>query len=168
MPRLPQTLLSTSLALGTLALGALAAGCTSSDTATCPDATGEVHLATQATTPDGLSLMLHQVGRQCPVVGDNTFHVYEVDAGDSGMADSGMAGMGDTGSASMVMITQVDATMPDMGHGSSQDPVIHSDDASAFDVYFQMAGSWQLALTLTVPDATAAQTVTFDLDVVDQ
>jgi hypothetical protein len=100
--------------------------------------------------------MLHLVGLSCPVVGQDTFHLYP-----SGEMDSG------TDAGESVTITAVEALMPDMGHGSTQDPEVHSEDPSEFDAWFQMAGSWRLSLTCTVGGVDTAQTVSYDLDVVE-
>ncbi len=102
---------------------------------TCPETDAEAHLDTQESSPGGLSVMLHQVGRECPVVGDNVFSV------------DGM------------VVTEVDAVMTDMGHGSTVDPVIAED--GDLELYFQMPGSWELSLT------GDGETVSFALDVVD-
>lgn len=88
---------------------------------TCPETEEPVLLDSQESSPGGLSVMLHQVGRECPVVGDNVFSV------------DGM------------VVTAVDAVMTDMGHGSTVDPVI-TDDGD-LELYFQMPGSWDLSLT---------------------
>lgn len=148
MPRL--TLLPAFLAVAACSGGA--------DSAACPEIEGETHLDTQSSSPDGVSLMLHLVGLSCPVVGQDTLHVYESGSGE----DSGMEMGGDA-----VTVTAVEAVMPDMGHGSTQDPEVHTDDPSEFDVWFQMAGTWRLSLTATVGEMDTAQTVSYDLDVVE-
>jgi len=123
----------------------------------CPEISGETHLATESSSPDGLSLMLHLVGLSCPVVGQDGFHLYP-----SGDMDSGLGSASDD-----VTISAVEAIMPDMGHGSTQDPEVDSGDPSRFDAWFQMAGSWRLTVTCAVADVDAAQTVSYDLDVVE-
>jgi len=125
----------------------------------CADSDGETHLTQAMTDPSELSVMLHHVDRACSIVGDNAFHAYYIE-GDMMMRSA------PTDTTGGVEIVSVMAMMPDHGHGSTDDPTIDSDDSSYFDVYFQMPGTWELTVELTVPELeTDTETVVFELEV---
>lgn len=127
----------------------------------CPAQTGEEHLGQDTGEPGGTQVMLHIVDRLCPISGTNKFRLHK-------MADESMEGMHAPAMEGMNTITvqKVVATMPAMGHGTSQDPVLDSTDSRTFTVSFQMPGSWDLQVSfMDSAVGLTEQTVHFSLEV---
>ena len=84
-----------------------------------------------------------------PVVGKNTLTIQVTDA-----ASLPVAG---------VTVT-VDATMPAMGHGSNDVPVVTDKGGGTYEatpLTFQMAGSWQVTVKATNGDVAGEKVTTY-------
>lgn len=165
-------------AVGFVFLSALTvAGCGTAEDAleeaaaeACPAIEGETHVGA-ATIADGRRVMLHIDGRKCAVVGDNRFVLYPVkDMSDhaDGMDDHAMAPLDPAamaGDPEALVVENVVATMPSMGHGTAKPATIDDEQPSAFTVSFQMGGDWRLELEFRYAIETTVQTAAFDLKV---
>ena len=128
----------------------------------CLESAGETHLDMVMSDPGDYGVMLHHTSLSCSAVGLNGFHAYYVEGDEPMEMRSALEPSGG------VAISSVEAYMPAHGHGSSDDPTINGEDASYFDVFFQMPGTWELTLELTVPALSEEpQTVVFELEVLD-
>ena len=132
----------------------------------CPAIDGETHLAVDD-SESGAALMLHVVGTECLVVGANTMAIHgylKDDADDHDHMAPGYqpSSMMDP-DAPKYIVEAVRATMPSMGHGTHEDPVVPA-DSNQFEVNFQMAGEWQLEVdfhaeaTMETTDTTEPMT----------
>lgn len=138
----------------------------------CPALEGEKHL-TQADSEGGASLMLHAVGRECLAVGPNTLAIRYYDperaAAHNMAANYEPAMMMEPGDPTYV-VEAVRASMPSMGHGTNEDPVVPG-DSNQFEVNFQMAGEWQVEVdfhqeaTVAVTEPTMSDTISFTVTV---
>lgn len=131
--------------------------------AKCPVVEGDRHLAGGDALPDGMSVMVHVVGRECLVTGENKFHMYEVGAGEMGGMHHSAYRAASMNKVDSLTVTAVEATMPSMGHGTAQDPVLHG--GGAFDIAFQMPGEWELNVKFSSDATTTVQMATFTVTV---
>ena len=174
-------------------------------TVSCPAKEGESHIQAVHTAEDDFCIMLHHTTHECVRTGDNRLHIYVVnnvicknemmsdDAMDSDTEHEMMATynintdtefstlasmMNMRSTITSATITGVDADMPAHGHGLAQDPSIDNDDASFFDINFQMPGEWVMNLEVdltTVTDPTnvtdsttsTSQSMSFTIEVKD-
>lgn len=168
-----------SRAMGFVFLSALTvAGCGTAEDAlkeaaaeACPTIEGDTHVGA-ATLADGRKVMLHIDGRECAVVGDNRFVLYPImdssDSSDSMDHDHAMAPLDPAamaGDAEALVVKNVVATMPSMGHGTAKPATIDDEQPSAFTVSFQMGGDWRIKLEFRYAMETTVQTAAFDLKV---
>ncbi|RMF12143.1 MAG: hypothetical protein D6761_13140 [Candidatus Dadabacteria bacterium] len=140
-----------------------------SDAVECPEIAGEQHLGQVALAGGSGSVMIHQVGRECPVVGENTFQLWFVAGGAMAPAivplhDAEAAGEDGGGMAvsTPVTVVAVDAVMPSMGHGTAVPSVIDPDHRGRFQVTFQMPGDWQILADVSRATGVT-ESVTFDV-----
>jgi hypothetical protein len=124
----------------------------------CPDLNDpdeEIHLST-AEDGQGLCTMLHIVGRSCPRVGKNRFHLYAGQCReDSGMpmaypayGQGGLVPLHTPGTTATLPVTVVEVTGNhiDMGHGLSQPWEQVPDHPDQFFLTFPMAGRYRLEI----------------------
>lgn len=161
-------ILAFSLCLG------LASACGSSNTP-CEPVNFETHLGQQASTPDGVEVMLHHSNRTCSIVGSNSYHLIRVTGDHMTMASHAtqrwLPAHGDHDHAvtePSLHLTLVTAWMPAHGHGPTREPQIDDSHAGTFTVEYQMPGTWELTVEFIAADiTTATQSVTFTLDVLE-
>ena len=158
--------LISALALGASACGDLAEEAAKAAEEACPTIEGDKHVAVD-TLADGRRVMLHIAGRECPVVGENTFVLYPImetaETMHEGMHAPVPAAMARNPEALVVL--DVAASMPSMGHGTAKAPTIDDEQPSAFNVPFQMGGEWLLELEFRYAMETTVQTASFTFDV---
>lgn len=121
------------------------AATTASDATTTSDAT------TADTSDTTAALVLTAAFDPAAAVGQNHLGITLVDGAGAGVAGATVT---------------VEPTMPAMGHGSTETPVVSDDGAghyTAFPVTLQMAGSWHIVVTATVGAEVA--THAFDVTV---
>lgn len=132
------------------------------------DPLAETHLSTVKNN-EGNCSMLHLVGKSCPQVGENLFHLYAVDCQVYGLAPGIFPVHEGEGGGTMephlepVTVVSVTGTHLDMGHGLPETPAILPDHPDQFRVRFSMAGRWELTITYkeaaTAPAMTSSHTL---------
>lgn len=130
--------------------------------AACPVVEGDRHLAGAKSEPGAVEVMVHVVGRECLVAGENRLHLYKVLADEQEMEHSAYRPL-HMAKTDDLTVTAVRAVMPSMGHGTAEEPVMHG--GGAFSIDFQMPGAWDVEVEFAMPDTTVAQTATFRVDV---
>ncbi len=130
----------------------------------CTATAGETHIAEADASPSGHSVMLHVVGSTCVVAGDNVLRLVPRKEGMT--MHSEFRPQSDTMAAEHPMITGISLTMPSMGHGPAEEPVIDKDAHNTFTAAFQMPGAWRAEVTFYFHDMTdVAQKAVFDFTV---
>jgi hypothetical protein len=124
----------------------------------CPVVEGDKHLAEDDSQPDGLPVMLHVVGRECLVVGENKLHLYAIGGGDEEMHAHSVRPLS-MAKVDDLTVTDVKPTMPSMGHGTATAPKLG--DGGAFTVDFQMPGEWKIEIEFSTPETTVSQQAVF-------
>lgn len=158
--------LMSALALVAAACGDLEEEAAKAAAEACPAITGDKHVEVD-TLADGRRVMLHIADRECPVVGENKFVLYPI-METEGTMHGGMHAPVPAAMArhpEAIVVLEVAATMPSMGHGTAKAPTIDADQPSAFTVPFQMGGEWLLELEFRYAMETTVQTASFTIDV---
>lgn len=133
----------------------------------CPTVEGDTHVGA-ATLADGRKVMLHIDGRECAVVGDNRFVLYpvvETASDDMHAMAVEPAHVPMERDNEALVVEDVVATMPSMGHGTAKPATIDDEQPSAFTVPFQMGGDWTIELQFRYAMETTVQTAAFELKV---
>lgn len=133
----------------------------------CPAYKGDVHLAQGESTPDGVPVMLHVVGRQCAGLGENRFQVlpYDPDSHEAPAFVGAHEHMnpGDMGS---VELTKAEFHKKADGAVGADAVAIDADDASYVAASFPQTGTWVAKFSFMADAATTApQSIELLLDV---
>lgn len=134
--------------------------------ATCQPSAAETHVAS-ASVDEHHEAMLHVVGKTCAGVGVNTMRVHFQGKPDS---KPGLTIEHDNANADGtidITLTEVSASMPEMGHGTAAPIQLDDHHANDFSIEFQMPGQWQVTAKFTPKDTTDVETAVFDFEVLD-
>ena len=140
-------------------------------TSACETIEGETCMGEARSAPEDLNMMLHLVERSCATTGWNTYRLYASPATDGGAMHAAAHGLiaatmhEPTDETFEFTVTDVEASMPSMGHGTAEPERIHSEDAHLFDVNYQMPGSWLIEVTFQVDGETHTRTASWDVEV---